>query len=98
MILWVTFSEVIAREHKNIITKNKSSVNFVNTLPTATDGNYGTLKNTTLSGNVITEDTGYGLDYDLDGDPLSIYTYTLPLTGTLDLRPSGAFTYTPPAD
>ncbi|HSH02489.1 MAG TPA: FG-GAP-like repeat-containing protein [Anaerolineae bacterium] len=74
------------------------TVTAVNDAPIATDGDYTTPEDTPVTGNVISEDTGYGIDSDVEGDPLAVYTYTLPVTGTLMLNPDGSFTYTPPAN
>ncbi|NND99662.1 MAG: DUF4347 domain-containing protein, partial [Pirellulaceae bacterium] len=43
-----------------------------NPAPTATDNDLGTTENASLSGNVITDDDGNGVDSDPDGDALSV--------------------------
>ncbi|HSH02490.1 MAG TPA: Ig-like domain-containing protein [Anaerolineae bacterium] len=66
-----------------------------NTRPIATDGDYTTPEDTSVTGNIISEDSGYGIDSDIDGDSLAVYTYTLPVTGTLALQTDGTFSYMP---
>ncbi|HSH02660.1 MAG TPA: FG-GAP-like repeat-containing protein [Anaerolineae bacterium] len=96
--------ELLANLNSNNLRKFTSISNLatititVNVSPTATDGEYMTLEDSSVSGNIITEDTGYGVDNDEDNNPITIYTHTSPITGTLDLRPDGTFTYTPPAN
>ncbi|HSH05819.1 MAG TPA: FG-GAP-like repeat-containing protein [Anaerolineae bacterium] len=74
------------------------TVTAVDYPPVATDNSYTTPQETPVGGNLITDDTGNGADSDADGDNLSVYTYTLPITGALTLESGGAFTYTPPVN
>jgi uncharacterized repeat protein (TIGR01451 family) len=70
----------------------------VNDPPVATDNDYLTEEDTPVSGNVITDDTGDGIDSDLEGDVLSVTLLTPVTDGTLNLNADGSFTYTPDAD
>jgi VCBS repeat-containing protein len=67
----------------------------VNDAPVATDNAYTHDEDTQLTGNVITDDTGAGVDSDADGDALSINSNTDVAHGTLVLNPDGSFTYDP---
>jgi len=78
-----------------------------NPVPTATDNNNTTNEDTPVSGNVITDDDGNGVDSDPDGDTLSVTqfavggsTYTAGQTavvteGNLTITGTGAYTFTP---
>jgi len=74
------------------------TVTAVNDPPVATDNVYTTLEDTPLSGNVLTDDTGDGIDNDVDGDTLTVALDTDVTTGTLALTNDGSFTYTPTID
>ena len=76
------------------------TVTPVNDAPTATDNAYTTNEDTAVSGNVLTDDTGAGVDSDLDGDTITAVagTYTTASGGTVVLAANGAFTYTPVAN
>jgi VCBS repeat-containing protein len=67
----------------------------VNDAPIAVDNNYTHDEDTQLTGNVITDDTGEGVDSDVDGDGLSIFSHTDVAHGTLVVNPNGSFTYDP---
>ena len=71
------------------------TVNCVNDAPVAVDNNYTENEDTQLSGNVIADNTGEGVDSDVDGDALSIFSNTDVSHGTLVLNPDGSFTYDP---
>ncbi|EFL88467.1 Ig-like domain-containing protein [Ahrensia sp. R2A130] len=71
--------------------------------PTAYDNNYETPEDTPYSGNALTDDTGNGVDEDVDGDALiintnSIGTFATDLGGTITVSENGDFTYTPPTN
>ncbi len=68
-----------------------------NVAPTATANQYSTAQATTVTGNVITDNTGAGSDSDPAGanDPLTISGHTGPANGILVLNTNGSFTYTP---
>ncbi len=68
---------------------------LANQLPTATANNYTVAEGGVLNGNVITDDTGAGVDSDPDTDPLTASVVDSPLHGSLTLNPDGSFTYTP---
>ena len=73
------------------------TVTPVNDPPVARDNDYVTSEDTDISGNVLTDNTGAGVDTDLDGDALSVtVTPVVDVTnGTLVLAADGSFTYTP---
>jgi VCBS repeat-containing protein len=66
-----------------------------NQAPTATSNIYTVSEGGTLTGNVISENTGAGIDSDPDADPLTASLIEGPLHGTLVLNADGSFTYTP---
>ena len=75
------------------------TINAVNDLPVATNDVYETDEDTPLSGNVITDDTGNGVDTDGgDGGAITIDSHTPPMNGTFTISTTGAFVYTPTAD
>ncbi|NOG61597.1 MAG: DUF4347 domain-containing protein, partial [Proteobacteria bacterium] len=65
----------------------------------ATDNNYDTLTDTAVSGNVITDDTGAGVDTDPDTSPITVdpSLVSTPTNGSVTMNPDGSFTYTPNA-
>jgi VCBS repeat-containing protein len=71
------------------------TVNCVNDPPVATDEQYELEVIEQVSGNVITDDTGYGVDYDVEGDPLTAALVTDVAHGVLVLNPDGSFSYDP---
>jgi uncharacterized repeat protein (TIGR01451 family) len=74
------------------------TVTAANDPPVATDNEYITLKGASVSGNVLTDDTGNGTDGDVDGDALTAVLDTDVTIGTLALANDGTFTYTPTLD
>ena len=66
-----------------------------NQLPTATNNNYTVTEGGVLNGNVITDNTGAGVDSDPDSDPLTASLVDGALHGDLLLNANGSFTYTP---
>ncbi|MBW2475584.1 MAG: tandem-95 repeat protein, partial [Deltaproteobacteria bacterium] len=70
----------------------------VNDPPVATDGVYAVEEDGSVSGDVIGDDTGSGVDFDVDGDPLSVALLSGVTNGTLVLDSGGGFTYTPDPD
>ncbi len=68
---------------------------LANQLPTATANSYTVAEGGTLNGNVITDNTGAGVDSDPEGDTLTASVVDGPLHGSLVLNPNGSFTYTP---
>ena len=71
------------------------TVTCVNDAPVAVDNNYTGNEDTQQTGNVIADDTGGGVDSDVDGDGLSIFSNTDVSHGTLVLNADGSFTYDP---
>ena len=71
------------------------TVTCKNDQPVAVDNNYTHDEDTPLTGNVITDNTGEGVDSDVDGDGLSISSSTDVGHGTLLLNPDGSFRYDP---
>ena len=65
-----------------------------NEAPVATNNSYSTLKGGAVSGNVITDDTGAGVDSDPDGDPLAVVSHSVSGHGLLSLSDDGSFSYT----
>ena len=65
-----------------------------NPSPVATNNSYSTLKGGAVSGNVITDDTGAGVDSDPDGDPLAVVSHSVSGHGLLSLSDDGSFSYT----
>ena len=68
---------------------------IVNGTPIATDNDYATFEDVTISGDVITEDTGDGIDSDPDGDTLTVTAAIDSLSAPIPLNvaallPSGA--------
>jgi hypothetical protein len=72
---------------------------FNNTPPVAQDDLFMMLEDGVLNGNVLA-DNGNGVDYDVDGDPLTVNTTPVsgPSDGNLVLLANGNLTYTPDAD
>ncbi len=72
----------------------------VNDAPVAIANLYSTPLDTVVTGNAITDDTGSGIDFDVDGDLLSLDgastgTFATAQGGTITLGSDGSFTYTP---
>ncbi len=74
------------------------TVDPVNDPPDAVNNNYTTNEDTPVSGNVITDDTGEGLDSDLDGDTLTVTGNSDPSNGSVTVNSDGSYTYTPDAN
>jgi VCBS repeat-containing protein len=74
------------------------TVTSVNDPPVATDNAYTVVEDGTLSGNVVTDDTGNGVDSDVDSSPLTVSLGSNVSHGTLSLASNGSFTYTPNPD
>ncbi|HSH03052.1 MAG TPA: Ig-like domain-containing protein [Anaerolineae bacterium] len=73
------------------------NVNFSSS-PLATDGAYTTNENISTNGNIVTEDTGWGVDTDADSVDLTATVDTNVLNGSLLLNFDGTFIYTPTAN
>ena len=71
------------------------AVRSVNDAPIATDNQYTISEDTSLQGNVIADDTGAGIDSDVDGDPLTATLTTPPSHGKVTLNRDGTFNYRP---
>jgi VCBS repeat-containing protein len=76
------------------------TVTPVNDAPTAVANTYTTNEDTSVSGNVLTDDTGAGTDFDIDGDSITAVagTFATAQGGTVTLAANGTFTYTPAAN
>ncbi len=74
------------------------TVASVNDTPDAVDNAYATDEDTAVSGNVIVDNTGAGVDSDLDGDALMVSGNTEPANGAVVVNGDGSFTYTPDAN
>jgi hypothetical protein len=76
------------------------TVTPVNDAPTAVANTYTTAEDTSVSGNVLTDDTGAGADFDIDGDSITAVagTFATAQGGTVTLAANGTFTYTPAAN
>jgi hypothetical protein len=76
------------------------TVTPVNDAPTAVANSYTTNEDTSVSGNVLTDDTGAGTDSDIDGDSITAVagTFATVQGGTVTLAANGTFTYTPAAN
>jgi PKD repeat protein len=64
----------------------------VNTAPTAASDRFGTNEDTTVTGNVLLNDS------DVDGDSLSVALGSGPSNGSVQLNANGTFSYTPKAN
>ena len=77
------------------------TVTPANDAPMAVDNAYTTNEDTGVTGNAITDDTGLGVDSDIEGDALtldvtSVGTFATAQGGSINLIANGSFTYTPP--
>lgn len=77
------------------------SVEAVNDLPDAVENNYTVEANddqednNTVEGNLITDETGEGVDNDPENDSLTLIDHTNPSQGLVNIEANGNFTYTP---
>lgn len=82
------------------------TINGANDTPNAENNVYTTDEETATSGNIITDDTGQGVDNDPDGDPLTVSQVngnagavgtliTLPSGASLTVNANGTFNYDP---
>ena len=83
------------------------TINAVNDAPIATNNENSTKEDTEVTGNLITDDEGHGVDSDIDGDDLSITKFTVNGTeydagetveldaGTLTIENDGTYIFTP---
>ncbi|MEM7455250.1 MAG: Ig-like domain-containing protein [Planctomycetota bacterium] len=90
-------------------TSNFSAPPIVFTQPSATDDNFTTDQDTTISGNLVTIDNGNGADTDPEGDPITLYQTNgdvanigVPVTGSaggqFNVNTDGSFTFDPGGD
>jgi hypothetical protein len=93
----VTSVTITATDEDGGLTSASFDLTVNNVDPTASANNYVTSQAVNVTGNVITDDTGSGVDTDPAGanDPLTISSHTDPSNGTLTIAASGSFTYTP---
>ena len=85
-------SDGVADSNPALVTINVAPRNDA---PVARDNAYTTPQDTPVSGNVLTDDTGDGVDSDVEGDTLRALLETNVATGWLALAQDGDFTYTP---
>jgi len=78
-------------------TSDTLTMTVNNVAPTARSNAYATSQAVVVTGNVISDDTGNGVDDDPAGtnDPLVISSHTNPTNGSLVLSVDGSFVYTP---
>ncbi|MBL8387903.1 MAG: tandem-95 repeat protein, partial [Hydrogenophaga sp.] len=87
------------------------SMSAVNDAPVATDNVKTTVQDVTVGGNVLTENTGDGVDSDVDGDTLAVSGFTVGGTtytpgqtatiagvGTITVNGDGSYSFDPVAD
>ena len=86
---------VTVTDQNNCQLTNTFTIPLPNLPPVATDDEFSTTCNV-LSGNLVFNDNGHGIDYDPDGDSISIDTTPIgkPLHGTLTINADGTFEYT----
>ena len=96
-------------DDSNVATVNLT-VTAVNDAPVATDGSYPVTEDTPVSGNVLTDDTGNGVDSDIDSPTLTVTQFKVGTTtyaagtiahltqGDLVIGTDGSFTFTPKAN
>ena len=75
----------------------------INDAPVATAQEYFTAEDVPVQGNLILQNTGAGVDSDIDGDalsidPSSIGTFRTAQGGTIRIAADGRFDYTPPTN
>lgn len=86
------------------------TVNPINDAPYAVDDHLYTNENTQLTGNVLANNSGFGMDFDVEGDALSVTQFTVNGTtyatgtavilpqGKLTINTDGSFTFDPATD
>ena len=87
------------------------TVSPVNDAPVATDDSYAVVEDTPVSGNVLTDNTGTGIDSDVDSASLTVTQFKIGTTtypagttativgvGTVKISSDGSFTFTPAAN
>jgi len=80
---------------EQVVTINVTKVNVA---PLAIDNTYTTVEDSITSGNVLTDNTGAGIDNDMDDDSLTASLVSDVTNGTLLLNTDGSFSYTPDAN
>ncbi len=98
-----TFDYTVTDGALTDVGKLAFTVGAVNDPPVAIANLYATLEDSGVAGNLITDDTGAGVDFDVDLDalripPESVGTFATPAGGAITIAPDGAFTYTPLAN
>ncbi|MEZ6116497.1 MAG: tandem-95 repeat protein, partial [Pirellulaceae bacterium] len=76
------------------------NVSQVNDIPVASDNEYSTNEDNSVSGNLLTDDSGYGVDADIDGDALQVVNVGTYATnhGSVTIHADGTFVYSPDQD
>ena len=84
----ITFPYTISDGNGGTDTANITiNVTAVNDAPVATDNVYNGTEDNNVTGNILTDDTGLGVDSDVDGDPLSVTQFVV--NGTPYTVPAG---------
>ncbi|MCA9201103.1 MAG: tandem-95 repeat protein, partial [Planctomycetales bacterium] len=76
------------------------NVSPANDIPVASDNEYSTNEDNAVSGNLLTDDSGYGVDADTDGDALQVVNVGTHTTnhGSVTIQADGTFVYSPDQD
>lgn len=90
----VTPTEAIAIVNRLGYSSNAAVMNDPNVGPTAVPDRFTTNEDQAIAGNVLL-DNGFGVDSDVNGDPLTIISYTEAAHGSVTIDADGTFDYVP---